>query len=133
MLKKSILLLLLLALLISPMAIISAAEDFGFEITLIKEKYEFVLEIINLALAVVVAILAIQIAALVKGGSMEKTWTLLSIGLFFFAVLEVYGTLKNFKILRIEGLGDVLEFLILIAFLAATFKMKKLLEKSFGE
>lgn len=133
MFKKSILLLLLMILLISPMAIISAAENFGFEMTFLKEKYEFILEIINLALAVLVAMLAIQVAALVKGGSMEKTWTLLSVGLFLFAILEVYGALKNFKILEIEGFGDVLEFFILIAFFTATFKMKKLLEKSFGE
>ncbi len=133
MFKKIILSLLLFALLISPMAIISAAENFEFEITLIKEKYEFILEIINLALAVIVAVFAIQVSALMKGGNMEKIWTFIFFGLFSFSILEVYGTLKNFKILQIEGLGDVIEFLILMFFLIAAFKMKKMLEKTFSE
>src|SRR3989304_5542364 len=97
MFKKIILSLLLFSLLISPMAIISAAENFEFEITLIKEKYEFILEIINLALAVIVAVFAIQVSALMKGGNMEKIWTFIFFGLFslFFFQFAVFIKLDN--------------------------------------
>ncbi|MDP1706998.1 MAG: hypothetical protein Q8L30_00335 [bacterium] len=103
------------------------------EFTIIPENVEKVLEIVNLAVALIAGMYAIKLAALSQGGSMEKTWNYVAIVAVLFVVLEVNNALKGFGILAIHGLGDIVE-LAFVSVLAFTlyFTRKDLMKKAFG-
>jgi len=65
---------------------------------------------------------------------LEKTWNTLAIAAVVFAALEVVGALKGFALVRLGGLGDLLEFIILVLFLYIFYRTRKdLLRKMLGK
>ena len=104
------------------------------EIIFLPEIGEEILELVNLVLAVLAAIFAVKLAALSQGGELEKTWNLMAMSAFAFAVVEVLGALKEFGLLHVSGLGDIFE-LIFIVLMAYTFykTRKSLLKRVMGK
>lgn len=89
----------------------------------IAEPY---LEILNLVIAL--TILGISITLLPKlGGDVGESWRWVTLAVIAFAVLEIYGVLKGFKIFEISGLGDLIELFFGVFLLIGIFKLKKIL------
>ena len=127
--KKTILFLISLVLLSIP-AISLAAGEFVYDFTLISESTEKTLEVVNLILALFAAAVAIKLAALAQGGQLEKTWNWLAIAIVTFAGLEIYGALVGFGLVHIGGLGDVLEFAMVVIFVYILFTTRRRLLKA---
>lgn len=130
MLKKII----LLSLIVMAMpAIALAAGSYVYDFTILSDKGEAVVEVINLVLAVLTAAFAIKLAALSQGGDLEKTWNWLAIAASAFALLEIYGALNGLKLVHVAGLGDIIE-LVMVAVLFIVFyrTRKTLLKRSLG-
>lgn len=122
-----------LGILLMPLAV-RAAENFLFDARLLPGSMESIFEFINLILALMAAVYAIKLAALSQGGEMEKTWNLIAWAAVAFAVLEIYGVLKAFYIIEIEGLGDVIETIFLLFLLTSVYRTRKtLLKKLFNK
>lgn len=115
--------------LLSIPAVSLAAGEFVYDFTLISESTEKLLEIVNLILSLFAAAFAIKLAALAQGGQLEKTWNWLAIAIVTFTGLEIYGALKGFGLVHIGGLGDVLEFVMVIIFVYILFTTRRRLLK----
>jgi len=115
--------------------LIALAEDsYAINVSFLPESVENALEIIILVLAVIAAVYAVKLAALSQGGALEKTWNWLAIVALVFAVLEIYGTLNGYGILRIGGLGDVIELVMAVVLVIVFYRTRKdLLKKLLGK
>ena len=100
-----------------------------YDVELIPESVESVLELVNLLIAIVAAAFAIKLAALSQGGSLEKTWNLLAVAAVIFAALEVVGALQGYKIAHFGGLGDIIELVFLVILTTVFARTRKALLK----
>lgn len=108
---------------------IALAAEYTYNVTLIPDSVENALELVNLLIAILVAVFAVKLAALSQGGQLEKTWNLIAIVAVLFALLEVVGALKGFNLVRLGGAGDIIEFVFGIVFFTAVYKTRKSLLK----
>ncbi|PIY93362.1 MAG: hypothetical protein COY69_02005 [Candidatus Magasanikbacteria bacterium CG_4_10_14_0_8_um_filter_32_14] len=99
------------------------------EIFFLPEIVEEVLEIVNLVFAILAAVFAVKLAALSQGGDLEKTWNLMAMSAFAFAVVEVLGALKEFGLLQISGLTEIFELIFIILMTYTFYKTRKSLLK----
>ncbi|MEK7459807.1 MAG: hypothetical protein AAB636_01950 [Patescibacteria group bacterium] len=114
--------------------LVLAAGEYVYDISLISEKAELILEPINLLIAILAAVFAVKLAALSQGGELEKTWNMIAIVAVIFAILEAYGTLKGLMLVHVGGLGDILELIFGLILLYTVYKTRKtLLQKMLGK
>jgi hypothetical protein len=106
----------------------------GKEVAFLPEEVEEILEVVNLLLALLAATFAIKLAALSQGGELEKTWNILAMAAVTFAGVEVIGALKEFELVEVAGLGEILE-LTFVALLCFVFyrTRKNLLKRVLGK
>lgn len=100
-----------------------------FDFSLLPESAETVLEFVNLVIALVAVAFSFKIAALMQGGKMESVWNLLAAAVGFFALLEIYEALKLLNVLHVAGLGDILEFGMVVFLVWAFSKARGILFK----
>jgi len=74
---------------------------------------------VGLILPVIVAWFAIKVAALMRGGKLEHVWKLIAAGMSVLALVKVVDGLEKLGILYVGGLRSVLEFVMILVFLAA--------------
>lgn len=114
--------------------IVLAAEEYVYDVTLIPESLENILELVIMLIAVLSAVFAIKLAALSQGGELEKTWNMIAIAAGLFAVLEVHGALSGFKLVHLGGFAEIIELLFGLVLLATVYKTRKfLLKKVMGK
>jgi len=119
-------------LLVLPMVAL-AASSYVYDYTILSDKGEVVIELINLVLAVLTAAFAIKLAALSQGGDLEKTWNWLATAASVFALLEIYGALKGLGLVHVAGLGDIIELVMVVVLLVVFVKTRKsLLKRAMG-
>jgi hypothetical protein len=87
-----------------------------FDIPLM-EDIEIYIEVLNAILALVAVFFAFSLSRKVKGSPQETGWLMILLATIFFIGLEFYGLLNGLNIFHFSGLGDVLEFLVVIAFI----------------
>jgi hypothetical protein len=87
-----------------------------FDIPLM-EDVEIYIEVLNAILALVAVFFAFKLSRKVKGSPQESGWLMILLATVFFISLEIYGLLKGLGIFHFSGLGDILEFLVVIAFI----------------
>lgn len=110
-----------------------AAESTMLEAEIFSTDVKNILQVVNLFISFGVVVLAIKLAALYQGGTMEKTWNTLAVVVVIFMLMEVTRALKDFGIVGINGLGDILESLFLLVFAYCLyFTRKDLLKKMLG-
>ncbi|MHA2105540.1 MAG: hypothetical protein ACW981_19105 [Candidatus Hodarchaeales archaeon] len=95
-----------------------------FDIKLM-EDIEIYIEVLNTILALIAVFLAFKLSRKVKGSPQETGWLLILLATIFFISLEIYGLLKGLNIFHFSGLGDVLEFFVVITFIAGFFSILK--------
>ncbi len=91
---------------------VTATMAYLVDVTLIPEQVEMIIEIINTILAILVAILAILVARLLKKTPFQLGWSVITGATLVFAIFEFYELLLGLRILRIGGIRDILEFLV---------------------
>lgn len=129
--KKSITAVLLSVLVLPAIAL--AEESPSLDVELFSENVEKVIEILNLAMAILAGIYAIKLAALSQGGAMEKTWNTLAVVAVLFALLEVVNSLSGFGFVHIGGLSEIVELAFVSVFAyCLSFTKKDLLKKALG-
>lgn len=111
-------LLFLIAILMFSMQMTTSALGYVIDQPLIPEGVELIIEIINVTLGVVVAIMAAYIARLLKDTHFENGWKLIMVATVIFAFFEIYGLLEAINIVRFSGLKDILEFLTIASLLS---------------
>lgn len=122
-----------LSLLLAP-TIVLAADGYVYDLTLIPESLENILEFVNMLIAVFAAVFAVKLAALSQGGELEKTWNMVAIVAGLFAIFEVYGALSGFKLVHLGGFAEIIELLFGLVLLAAVYRTRKfLLKKLMGK
>lgn len=110
-----------------------AAEGYVYDTELFPAIVEQILEIVNLLVALLAGAYAIKLAALTQGGSMEKTWNTMAIVAVLFVLVEVIGALKEFGIVHVGGLVEVVELAFVLTFAYCLYFTKKdLLKKTMG-
>ena len=121
------------ALLLVPAAVYAKGDTHVYNASIIPESAENILELINLIVSIFAAAFAVKLAALSQGGQLERTWNKLAVVAVVFAVMEIFAALKGYGLVKIGGLGDILEF-VLAVLLAATFytTRKQLLRQTLG-
>lgn len=87
------------------------ASDAENNIAFITDEIEFALEIMNLAIAIGVAVVALFLTRSLKGSQMARGWNIIVAAVLVFAVFEVYNVNRAVGFLHIGGFGDVLEFI----------------------
>ena len=105
------------------------AEGAVYQVAFVPEGLEEILELVNLAVALLAAFYAVKLAALSQGGSLEKTWNLLALASVFFALLEVNNSLGAFGLVNIAGLGEIFEVAFGITLLVVFIQTRKRLLK----
>lgn len=114
-------------------AIALAADNFNFQMDIISENTEKLIELLNLIMALVVGVLAIKLAALAQGGTMEKTWNTLAVVSVWFVLIEVVNSLSGFGFVHIGGLSEIIELIFVLTFAYCLYFTKKdLLKKTLG-
>lgn len=96
---------------------------------LFPESVEKVLELVNLAMALLIGVYAIKLAALSQGGTMEKSWNMFAIAGVAFALLEVNNSLAGFGLVHIGGLGEIFEAFFAVTLLVMVIRTRKFLLK----
>ncbi len=95
-----------------PREVLYSSEIFQkFDIKLIND--------VGLILPVIVAWFAIKVAYLMRGGKLEDVWKLIAAGMSVLALVKVVDGLEKLGILYVGGLRSVLEFVMILVFLAA--------------
>src|SRR3990170_3930231 len=95
-----------------PKEVLYSSEIFQkFDIKLIND--------VGLILPVIVAWFAIKVASLMRGGKLEHVWKLIAAGMSVLALVKVVDGLEKLGILYVGGLRSVLEFVMILVFLAA--------------
>jgi hypothetical protein len=114
--------------------VVAFAEDSAlFQAVIFSGSVERFMEIANLLVALLAGIYAVKLAALSQGGTMEKTWNVLAVAALLFVLLEVVGALKEFAIVNVSGLGEIVEFILIVVFAYCLyFTRKDLLKKMLG-
>lgn len=127
-------LLIFISLLVFPLALFADDAVAVYQATVVPENLENILELVNLAIALLAAFYAVKLAALSQGGSLEKTWNLLALAAVFFALMEVNNGLAGFGLIDLEGLGELFELafgaLLLVVFVKTR---KNLLKQVLGK
>jgi len=88
------------------------------------EKAEPAFEIINLLVAIVIIVLAVSVLPRLAG-PLKRAWIFLTIAVSVFGLFELLGVLKEFNVFRWHGLGDLLEFLFIIALFVTVYGLQK--------
>lgn len=83
---------------------------------------EGILKIANLILALVAGIIGISLIKTSKKRKELNAWILLIVALIFFAVQEIFGALRAFKIFESPYLTHIIPTVILILLIVALLK-----------
>lgn len=94
-------------------------------------EFEFILEIVNAALGVVVIVFAAQVVRSVKGGMLEHVWKYVGVAGLFFGTMEIIGLIDSMKILAnsavdIEIIRELAEFAAIATLVISLMKAKKI-------
>jgi hypothetical protein len=123
--------LIVIVLVVVAMPVIAFAAESVIDTEIFGENVEKVIEILNLVVALFAGVMAVKLAALSQGGSMEKTWNALAFSAIFFVLLEIVGSLNGFNLIHIGGLAEIFEFLFVAVFAYCLYFTKKdLLKKA---
>ncbi|MCE7736153.1 MAG: hypothetical protein GPJ54_14825 [Candidatus Heimdallarchaeota archaeon] len=97
------------------------------EVSFLTDDVEFILEIVIAIISFVAAFVAFQVRKQVKGGQLEKSFNALVISTIFFSILEIYQVLKS-VVIKVSGLGDIIELVIVIFLVIGFVKAKQALQ-----
>lgn len=89
------------------------------------EKIEMPVEIVNMILAIISAIVSYILVQKFVGGMFAQTMKYLSAAASAFAVFEVFGILEKTEIFHVTGLIEVVEFLFAALLLLSLLKFLK--------
>lgn len=94
-------------------------------------EFEFIVEVINAALGVVVIVLAAEVMRSVKGGMLENVWKYVGVAGLFFGTMEIVGLIDSMKILAnsavdIEIIRELAEFAAIATLVISLMKAKKI-------
>ena len=106
-----------------------ASDSASFEVPFLSDKTENIIEIVNLFMALFAASYAIKLAALAKGGQMERTWNMLALASIIFALIEVTNSLKGYGVINVHGVSELFELLLAIVLVAVFVRTRKILLK----
>ena len=95
-------------------------------------ELELYLEVLNVIIAVVIAIIGFQILGKLEG-QLKKAWTFFVVAMGLFALHEVNGALMEFNVFSVDGLYSVTEFIYIVAFLVSVLIFRKLFVKLSGK
>lgn len=117
-----------ISLFFSPVAVF-AFEDVSYDIYFLSNNAENIVEIASLLLALLASSYAIKLAALARGGQMERTWNLLALASIIFALNEAANnSLKSFGI-DAYGYDKLFELLLAFVLVIAFISTRKMLLK----
>jgi hypothetical protein len=102
------------------------AQDYTIDFDIpFMEDIEIYIEIINTVLALVAVYFAFQLSRKVKGSPQGSGWLMILIATVAFILLELYGLLGVLGIFHFSGLGDILEFFVVIFFIGGFLSILK--------
>lgn len=92
-------------------------------------ELEFIIEIFNAILGIAAIVYAARVMALVKGGTLESVWKLISVAALFFGIFEIFGLMAaseiGLNIPNIDLIREVLELCSITTLVLALIKAKK--------
>jgi len=97
---------------------------------MIIELIEPYLEVLNLILAVIIVIVGINVSTKLEG-KLKKAWNYFLTAMILFSLHEVFGSLAEFGIFKIDGFYTLTEFVYILAFLISIFVFKNLFQGGF--
>lgn len=109
-----------------PMAVF-AFDGGTYGISILSDNLGNIVEIASLLLALLASSYAVKLAALARGGQMEKTWNILALASIIFALNEATNnSLKGFGI-DAYGYDKLFELLLAIILVIAFISTRKML------
>ncbi len=95
------------------------AEGAENEVIFIPESGEIVLDIFQILLSLVIAILSVSLAKTFKGSKLEKGWIFIIVGSMIWVLKELTEIISELADFLIVGLEEFLEIAIIVAFIIA--------------
>lgn len=89
------------------------------EYTIISDNISLLLDIVNLALAIILVGLTIAFSRLVRERAMFWTWNWIATALVFFTIMEIIDLLETGGWVVFKGLHNMVELLVLVSLVMA--------------
>lgn len=94
---------------------------------LLSDNFQNIVEIASLLLALLASFYAVKLAALARGGQMERTWNILALASIIFALNQATNNILKSLGIEAYGYDKFFELLLALVLVAAFMSTRKML------